>query len=103
MEFRAPGHSLDCDHIAAFGVESERKTREYRLAVDEHGAGAAFAQLAAMFCSSQAEIFAQHFQQSLVWSERDVNWLAVQREANLRPGSHVLDGSAHAGSLLILS
>ena len=48
-----------------------------RLVVEEHGAGAAFAEFASVFGAGEVQIFAQDFEQRLVRRERDLDWLAV--------------------------
>ena len=48
----------------------ERQAGEHRLAVDQHGAGAAFAELAAVLRAGQAELLAQHLEQGVVDRER---------------------------------
>ena len=71
---RAPSHS-----------SAEHQAREHGLAVHEHGAGAALAQLAAVLRAREAHVLAQHLEQRLVRRERHLLLLAVhvQRERHL--------------------
>ena len=76
-------HPLDGLDAAAFGVEAEHETGQHRAAVDEHGARAALAQLAAVLGAGQVEVFAQHFEQRLVRREGDFGLLAVEGELDV--------------------
>src|ERR1044072_6456813 len=53
VKLAAFGHAFDGPDPAAFGVESEHETRKHWLVIYQHRADAAFAKLAAMFCSCQ--------------------------------------------------
>ena len=48
MKLGAAGESFDCFDVAAFAFDCEDEAGELRLAVDEHRAGAAFSELAAV-------------------------------------------------------
>ena len=80
MEPARPGHALDGLDAAALALEAEHEAREHRLAVDEHGAGAALAELAAVLGAGQPEVLAQDLEQRLVRRERDLDRLAVHAE-----------------------
>src|SRR5262245_46712964 len=67
----APGAAFDRDHAGTRGD-----------AVDQHGAGAAFAEPAAIFRSVEFEIVAQHVEQSGVWRGVDVVIPAVHGQAH---------------------
>ena len=54
---------LDRIDAAAFDRGGERQARQSRLVVDQHGAGAAFAAVAARFRSGQSDDFPQIIQQ----------------------------------------
>src|SRR6267378_6168961 len=84
MEHPALRHAFDGFDPAPGTGEAEHETGEDRRAVDEHRAGAAFAQLAAVFRAREPQVFAQHLEQCLVRRERDLDGLAVQLEGDLR-------------------
>src|SRR5438270_4648536 len=86
MQRPAPCHSLDGFHAVPRAREAEHQTGKHGLAVHEHGAGAALAQLAAMLRAGETQVFAQHFEQGLVGRERDLDGLAVQLEGDLHFG-----------------
>src|SRR5213595_2157826 len=86
MERAARRHPLDRLDPAPGAGEAEHQTGEDRRAVDEHGAGTALAQLAAVLRARQPRIFAQHFEQRLVGRERDLDGLAVQLQCDFRLG-----------------
>src|SRR5205814_6120240 len=67
----APGAALDRDHAGARGD-----------AVDQHRAGSAFAETAAIFRSVQSEVVAQHIKQCGVGRGVDIAGLAVDGQAH---------------------
>src|SRR5262245_6945984 len=78
LAFRGePLHRRDGPPVAFGG---EQQAREERLAIHEHGARAALAELAAVFRAGEAEVLAQHFEQRLVAVGKHVGRLAVHRE-----------------------
>ena len=65
----------------AVALDAEHQAREHRLAVDEHRARAALAQLAAVLGAGELQVLPQHFEQRLrAVNERDGR-LAVDRDA----------------------
>ena len=86
MQRPAPCHSLDGFHAVPRAREAEHQTGKHGLAVHEHGAGAALAQLAAMLRAGETQVLAQHFEQGLVGREGDLDGLAVQLERDLHFG-----------------
>jgi hypothetical protein len=46
VQLAVGGEALDGRHASTVTVDSENEARQDRLAIEEHGAGAAFAQLA---------------------------------------------------------
>src|SRR5260370_778450 len=78
MERAALRHALDGLYPVAGAGEPEHQAGQHRRAVEQHGAGAAFAQLAAVLRSRQPRIFAEHFEQRLVGRGRDLGGLAGQ-------------------------
>src|SRR5213083_706155 len=63
MQLGAAGEAFHRIDGATFAFERQHEAQELRLAVNEHRAGAAFAELATVLRAGQAEILAQHFQQ----------------------------------------
>src|SRR5437879_4090319 len=86
MQRPAPCHSLDGFHAVPRAREAEHQTGKHGLAVHEHGAGAALAQLAAMLRAGETQVLAQHFEQGLVGREGNLDGLAVQLERDLHFG-----------------
>src|SRR5436190_23556252 len=84
MQGGAVGEAFDACNFTAFDIETEHQARENRTPVDQHRAGAAFAQFAAMLGAGEIEIFAQDFKQSLVWRECNLGCFAVQGEFDMR-------------------
>ena len=82
MEPAGPRHPLDGLDAAALALEAEHEAREHRLAVHEHRAGAALAELAAVLGARQAQVLAQHLEQRLVRREGRLDRLAVHDEAD---------------------
>src|SRR3989441_424748 len=74
------GHALDRFDAAARTGQAERETGEHRLVVQQHGAGAALAQLTPVFGAGKAAVLPQDLEQRLVRRERDLGQLTVQLE-----------------------
>jgi hypothetical protein len=68
-------YRLDFSPVA---FDGEEQAGEDWFAVKKNSAGAAFAEFATVFCAGVVEIFAEHFEQSLVRSEGDIRLLAIQ-------------------------
>src|SRR2546425_9608353 len=83
MERPAHRHPLDGLDAPPGAREAEHEAGEDRLAVHQHGAGTALAQLTAVLRAGEPEVLAQHFKQRLVRREGDLDRLAVQIEADL--------------------
>src|SRR5215813_4138023 len=83
MKLGAMGHSLDRLYIATLGVEAEHQTRKNRAPVDEHGASAAFTELAAVLRAGEIQILTQNFEQRLVRCEGDLSLFAVEGEMDM--------------------
>jgi hypothetical protein len=85
VQLRAAREALDRLYVAAFALQRELEARKHRLAVDQHRAGAALAELAAVLGAGQMELLAQHLEQRLVGGEEHFLLLAVhaQRHAHL--------------------
>src|SRR5688572_20393685 len=98
MELAPLRHALDGGDRVPDGVEAEEEAGEHRLPVDEHRAGAALAELAAVLRPGQPHALAEHLEQGLVREERHVAGLPVARERaedGPRPLG-ALRGTAHA-------
>ena len=77
------GHAFDGLNVATLGVETEHQTRKNRTPVDEHRARATLAQLAAVLCPGEIQIFTQNFEQRLVRCEDDLGVFAVECEIDV--------------------
>ena len=80
MEAAALGHALDRQDLPAAEVRRQGEAGEHGLAVHEHRAGAALAELAAVLRADQAEILAQYLEEGLVDRHEHVVRLAVDRQ-----------------------
>ena len=69
--------ALDGGHGAPAALEAENEAREHRLAVQQDGTGAAFAELAAMLGPRELQVLAQHLEERLVAVYQFVRRLAV--------------------------
>src|SRR3989442_6331117 len=86
MERPTLRHALDrLDPVAGAG-EAEHETGEDRYAIDEHGAGTALAQLAAVFRAREPQVLPQHLEQGLVRCEGDLDGFAIQLQRDLHLG-----------------
>src|SRR5438445_8578235 len=83
MELPAHRHPLDGLHAPPGAREAEHEAGEDRLAVHQHGAGTALAQLTAVLRAGEPEVLAQPFKQRLVPREGDLGRLPVRIEADL--------------------
>src|SRR5690242_5281612 len=83
MKLGPVGHALDRFHIATFGVEAKHQTGKNRTPVDEHGASAAFTELAAVLRAGEIQILTQNFEQRLVRCEGDLSLFAVEGEMDM--------------------
>jgi len=73
---------FDRRHVAAAAVDAENETRQYRLTVEQHGARAALAELAAMLGAAQIQVFTQDLEQRFVRRERDLGRFAVHGQGD---------------------
>ena len=76
---------------AAFAFHGEHHAGKDRLAVEQHGAGAALPELAAVLGPGELEVLAQDLEQRLVDGRQDLAVLAVhpELEERLHPCSHL--------------
>jgi hypothetical protein len=86
VEAAVPDQTLDRHHGAVAALDAEDQARQDRLTVEEDGARAALAELAAVLGAGEVQIFTQDLEQRLVWRERDLRRLAVdgQRDLDVR-------------------
>ena len=82
------------DDLAAVGLHREHQAGAHRRAVDDHGAGAAHAVLAADMGAGQPQIVAQAIRQRQPRLDLDLDLLAV--DLKLRPTCAILPSSAAA-------
>ena len=84
MRFAILHHAFHGHDLGIHRFNAEHQARQHRLAVDEDGAGAAFAQLATMLRAGEPHVFAQDLKQSLVDLGRDFVDFAVDSKAQER-------------------
>ena len=84
VEPAAVGHALDGLDLASLALDGQRQAGEHRLAVDQHGARAALAQLAAVLGAGEVELLAQHLEQGLVRRREDIALFPVDLERQER-------------------
>src|SRR3989449_1641909 len=84
---RAPRESFDRDDRPILALEGEDQARELRPAVEQHRAGAALPQFAAVLGPGQAEVLAQDLEERLVRREGDLLGLAVDVQAQVHLGA----------------
>ena len=83
MKFCTFRHAFNSFDFTTFGVETEHQTRQNRASIDEHRARATLAQLAAVLCPGEIQIFTQNFEQRLVRCEGDLGMFAVECEMDV--------------------
>ena len=81
MRFAILNHAFHGHDLGLHRFDAEHQARQHRLAVDEDGAGAAFAQLATMLRAGEPHVFAQDLKQSLIDLGRDFMDFAVDSKA----------------------
>src|SRR5258708_2933649 len=85
MELGAASHPFDGRDRAPLDLDREQQAAQLRLAVDEHGARAAFTQLAAMFRAGELHVFAQDLEERLVHRQKQLASLAIYVQRNDAP------------------
>src|SRR2546428_558369 len=106
MKLGAAREPFDGRHVGVADRHRQREAREHRRAVDEHGARAALAELAAVLRAGEAELLTKDFEERVVRLRRDGARLAVHAEGEelLRhAGRSVRRASARAEPLLSAS
>ena len=84
MEPAVGDQPFDGRDVAAGALDAEHQAREHRLPVEQHRAGAALAELAAVLGAAQVQILTQHLEERLVRRERDLGRLAVDGQREMR-------------------
>src|SRR5215469_8761080 len=84
MKFSIAGESFHREDFSSPTLKRKNQAREHRLAVHKDSAGAALSQLTTVLRAGVPQILTQNFQQGLVGREGNINFLAVQRKADLR-------------------
>src|SRR3989442_180448 len=79
--------SLDRENPPVLALEAEDQARELRPAVEEHRAGPARTQLAAVLGPAQTEVLAQHFEECFVRREGDLLGFTVDVETQVHLGA----------------
>src|ERR1700730_1942723 len=80
MQRRPASHPLDGRDRACFKLDWKQEAAQLWLAVDQHRAGAAFAQLAPMLCPVELHVFTQDLEQGLVHREQQLCALTIYIE-----------------------
>ncbi len=76
------GEPLDRHHLGAVGLHRQHQAGAHRGAVDDHGAGAAHAVLAAEVSSGEPQLVAQAIRQRHARLDLDFHLLAVDFKAD---------------------
>ena len=88
MGLLAIGEALDGADLGAIALDGEHQAGTHRRAVDDHGAGAADAVLAAEVGSGLAALLADRVGQGAARLDADGVGLAVDVERDVVPGVH---------------
>src|SRR5258708_1722664 len=88
VQLVATGEPLDSAHPRALGLHRKHQAGPYRLVVDQHGAGAADAVLAAEMRAGEAAILAQRVGQAAPRLDADRALIAVHREGDVLSIAH---------------
>ena len=80
MQPAVRGQTFDGRHASAGALHRERQTREHGLAVDQHRARAALAELAAVLGAGELQILAEHLEQRLVAVDERIHALTVHEQ-----------------------
>ncbi len=87
-----PRQPFDRRHGPSVVVDGQGETGEHGLAVDEHGACAALAELAAVLRAGELQVLAQHFEQRFSSVDERLGPLAVHGERQASPADPGIDG-----------
>jgi hypothetical protein len=69
-------------HFPLIALKRQHETGKHGFAVQKNRAGTALSQFASVLGPSVAQVLAKHLQQGFVGSERDINFLTVQRNSD---------------------
>ena len=89
MSVTALRQSLDGENFRLLELDRKGETGEHRLSVDEHGAGAALSELAAVLGSGEPQIFSQDFEKRLVRGDGDLFEFPVDAKPQQHVFAHV--------------
>src|SRR5438105_1209385 len=88
VQLVASGEPLDSAHAGTLGLHCKHQAGAHRLVVDQHGAGAADAVLAAEMRAGEAAILAQRIGQAAPRLDADRALIAVHRENDVLSVAH---------------
>src|SRR5262249_49631009 len=84
MQLAAVRHALDGLDLAALALDRQGEAGQDGLTVDEHRAGAALAELAAVLGAGELEVLAQYLEERLVDGDVHLALLTVDHERHQR-------------------
>ena len=79
VEFAALRQTFDRGNFLSLGIGSQHETRAHGPPIDQHSAGTAHADAAALDRTFEREIVAQELEQGLIWFYRNLFRLPVDR------------------------
>src|SRR5262245_21121632 len=88
MQLGAAGKAFHGLDAAPLALHRQHEAGELRLAVEQYGAGAALAELAAVLGAGEGEVLAQDLEQRLVRGEGRLHRLAVDAQIQLHVALH---------------
>src|SRR5271170_3055467 len=98
VKFFVDGEAFDGGDVGAFGLQDGNQAGVDQVAVDQDGAGSAFAFAAALLGSGEVQILAENVQEALHWWRFDGFWVAVDGEPDVSHAVASLKmGPARAG------
>src|SRR5437764_2188597 len=80
VELGTLAQALDGGRASSGALHGGDQAGENQLAIEDHGAGPAFTELAAVLGARQAEVFPQHLEERLVGLDDEITRLAVDGE-----------------------
>src|SRR5881396_3867399 len=86
----AQRHPFDGLHRVVRAGETEDQARQHGRAIEQHGARAAFTELASVLGAREPQVFAQYFEQRLVGRKGHLGGLAIDLERDSDHGPNVI-------------